>query len=212
MFIGLLMFGVYSSIMIIVLLNMLIAMMSNSYQYIAVNRSDRLKFSLARWSFLEFNGNRMEIRSVKQFEWVNSKHFVSSRFRAKLWISYFEDGGTLPPPFNIIPSPKSIWYGCMFVYRRVFGCSKKHLRNRWQSIKVSSISSSLSSNQWEHFFLLSSRLQKIISKIHEREIKYQAVIRELVKRYIMKRQQREQTEGVTEDDLNEIKQDVSAFR
>ena len=39
MFIGLLMFGVYSSIMIIVLLNMLIAMMSNSYQYIAVSGS-----------------------------------------------------------------------------------------------------------------------------------------------------------------------------
>ncbi len=38
MFIGLLMYGVYSSIMIIVLLNMLIAMMSNSYQYIAVCR------------------------------------------------------------------------------------------------------------------------------------------------------------------------------
>lgn len=36
MFVGLLMYGVYSSIMIIVLLNMLIAMMSNSYQYIAV--------------------------------------------------------------------------------------------------------------------------------------------------------------------------------
>ena len=39
MFIGLLMFGVYSSIMIIVLLNMLIAMMSSSYQYIAVRNS-----------------------------------------------------------------------------------------------------------------------------------------------------------------------------
>lgn len=38
MFTGLLMYGVYSSIMIIVLLNMLIAMMSNSYQYIAVCR------------------------------------------------------------------------------------------------------------------------------------------------------------------------------
>ncbi len=38
MFIGLLMYGVYSSIMIIVLLNMLIAMMSNTYQYIAVCR------------------------------------------------------------------------------------------------------------------------------------------------------------------------------
>jgi hypothetical protein len=37
MFIGLLMFGVYCTIMIIVLINMLIAMMSNSYEIIAVN-------------------------------------------------------------------------------------------------------------------------------------------------------------------------------
>lgn len=42
MFIGLLMFGVYSSIMIIVLLNMLIAMMSSSYQYIAVRNGASL--------------------------------------------------------------------------------------------------------------------------------------------------------------------------
>ncbi|CAF2578783.1 unnamed protein product [Rotaria sp. Silwood2] len=153
MFIGLLMYGVYSSIMIIVLLNMLIAMMSNSYQYIANSTETEWKFA-----------------------------------RAKLWISYFEDGCTLPPPFNIVPSPKSICYGFVYIYSRVFGCSKTHLRNRWQSIK------------------------KIISKINEREIKYQTVIRELVKRYIMKRQQKDQTEGVTEDDLNEIKQDISAFR
>jgi transient receptor potential cation channel subfamily C len=56
--------------------------------------------------------------------------------RAKLWTSYFEDGGTVPPPFNIIPSPKSIWYAGRYLYRRVFGCSKTHLRNRWHSIKV----------------------------------------------------------------------------
>ncbi|CAM4750907.1 unnamed protein product [Rotaria magnacalcarata] len=153
MFIGLTMYGVYSSIMIIVLLNMLIAMMSNSYQYIANSTETEWKFA-----------------------------------RAKLWISYFEDGCTLPPPFNIVPSPKSICYIFIFIYSRVFGCSKTHLRNRWQSIK------------------------KILSKINEREIKYQTVIRELVKRYIMKRQQKDQTEGVTEDDLNEIKQDISAFR
>lgn len=57
-----------------------------------------------------------------------------------------------------------------------------------------------------------SDLKKVLMKINEREVKYQTVIRELVKRYIMKRQQKDQTEGVTEDDLNEIKQDVSAFR
>lgn len=25
----------------------------------------------------------------------------------KLWISYFEEGSTVPPPFNMIPTPKS---------------------------------------------------------------------------------------------------------
>ncbi|KAF4026673.1 hypothetical protein G4228_019303 [Cervus hanglu yarkandensis] len=30
--------------------------------------------------------------------------------RTKLWMSYFDEGGTLPPPFNIIPSPKSFLY------------------------------------------------------------------------------------------------------
>ena len=51
-----------------------------------------------------------------------------------------------------------------------------------------------------------------MKKIGEREWKYQSVIKELVKRYIMKKQQRDQNAGVTEDDLNEIKQDISGFR
>ena len=49
-------------------------------------------------------------------------------------------------------------------------------------------------------------------KISEREFKYQAVIKELVKRYIMRKQQRDLNAGVTEDDLNEIKQDISSLR
>ncbi len=28
--------------------------------------------------------------------------------RTKLWFSYFEHGGTLPVPFNLIPSPMSV--------------------------------------------------------------------------------------------------------
>ena len=40
----------------------------------------------------------------------------------------------------------------------------------------------------------------------------QAVMVDLVKRYIMSRQSSLQTEEVTEDDLQEIKQDISAFR
>lgn len=39
--------------------------------------------------------------------------------RTKLWMSYFEEGATLPPPFNIIPSPKSVWYLMRWVKRQV---------------------------------------------------------------------------------------------
>lgn len=30
--------------------------------------------------------------------------------RAKLWLSYFDEGRTLPAPFNLVPSPKSFYY------------------------------------------------------------------------------------------------------
>lgn len=51
-----------------------------------------------------------------------------------------------------------------------------------------------------------------MKKISEREYKYQSVIKEIVKRYIMRKQQRDLNAGVTEDDLNEIKQDISSLR
>lgn len=73
---AMLMFGSYSVINIIVLLNMLIAMMSNSYQIIS-ERSD------IEWKFA----------------------------RSQLWMSYFEDGGTVPPPFNLCPSMKMLHMG-----------------------------------------------------------------------------------------------------
>lgn len=30
--------------------------------------------------------------------------------RAKLWLSYFDEGRTLPAPFNLVPTPKSFYY------------------------------------------------------------------------------------------------------
>ncbi|KAL0272779.1 UNVERIFIED_CONTAM: hypothetical protein PYX00_005624 [Menopon gallinae] len=76
---GLLMFGSYSVINIIVLLNLLIAMMSNSYAVIEEHSDTEWKFA-----------------------------------RTRLWMSYFEESSTLPPPFNIIPTPKMFmkWFGC----------------------------------------------------------------------------------------------------
>uniref|UniRef100_A0A3Q1B065 Transient receptor ion channel domain-containing protein n=1 Tax=Amphiprion ocellaris TaxID=80972 RepID=A0A3Q1B065_AMPOC len=86
-FVGSTMFGTYNIISLVVLLNMLIAMMNNSYQHIADHADIEWKFA-----------------------------------RTKLWMSYFEEGGTLPSPFNIIPSPKSVYY--------LIGWVKKHLFRR----------------------------------------------------------------------------------
>ncbi|KAL8569260.1 hypothetical protein ACOMHN_029881 [Nucella lapillus] len=152
--IGKLMFGTYSWIALVVLLNMLIAMMSNSYQLIYSQADEEWKFA-----------------------------------RSKLWISYFDDSGTLPTPFNFIISPKSLYYILLWFKNKLCFCSTKQKHNRWQSIR------------------------KVVKKLNEREMKYQAVMRDLVKRYIMQKQRtRQGGEGVTEDDINELKQDISSFR
>lgn len=53
---------------------------------------------------------------------------------------------------------------------------------------------------------------QILKKSSQREAKYQAVVRNLVKRYVTNMQRNQQAEGVSEDDVNEIKQDISSFR
>ena len=55
-------------------------------------------------------------------------------------------------------------------------------------------------------------LKNVVNKARARDHVYQTVIRDLIKRYIMARQRSQHTDGVTEDDLNEIKQDISTFR
>ncbi|KAK3099549.1 hypothetical protein FSP39_006161 [Pinctada imbricata] len=153
-FVGKLMFGSYSWIAFVVLLNLLIATMSNSYQHISSQADEEWKFA-----------------------------------RSRLWMSYFEDSGTLPAPFNIIPSPKTFYYLITWFRSKICVCSKDQKRNRWQSIR------------------------KIVKKINEREIRYQNVMRDLIKRYIMQKQRGPlRGEGVTEDDVSEIKQDISSFR
>ena len=51
--------------------------------------------------------------------------------RSKLWISYFEDGGTVPPPFNIIPTPKSLYYLCRWAYLKMCGRRSNHQKKEF---------------------------------------------------------------------------------
>uniref|UniRef100_A0A673K3F2 Short transient receptor potential channel 4-like n=1 Tax=Sinocyclocheilus rhinocerous TaxID=307959 RepID=A0A673K3F2_9TELE len=153
-FVGATMFGTYSIISLVVLLNMLIAMMNNSYQLIADHADIEWKFA-----------------------------------RTKLWMSYFEEGGTLPTPFNIIPSPKSAWYLIRWIKTHCFNI--KHRKRT------------------ETFGSLGMRAAENVRTNRQ----YQEVLRNLVKRYVaaMIRDAKKE-EGLTEENFKELKQDISSFR
>uniref|UniRef100_A0A2K6ELR4 Transient receptor ion channel domain-containing protein n=1 Tax=Propithecus coquereli TaxID=379532 RepID=A0A2K6ELR4_PROCO len=74
-FVGRALYGIFTIVMVIVLLNMLIAMITNSFQKIEDDADVEWKFA-----------------------------------RSKLYLSYFREGLTLPVPFNILPSPKAVFY------------------------------------------------------------------------------------------------------
>ena len=42
--------------------------------------------------------------------------------RSKLWMGYFDEGSTLPPPFNLIISPKSIYYTLKKCKELIWSC------------------------------------------------------------------------------------------
>lgn len=60
--------------------------------------------------------------------------------RAKLWFSYFEHGGTLPVPFNLIPSPTALFSLLLrireFLWRTPQGKSKENSNNEMELSKV----------------------------------------------------------------------------
>ncbi|XP_076449975.1 short transient receptor potential channel 6-like [Babylonia areolata] len=87
--IGYVLYGVYILVAVVVLINMLIAMMSNTFE---------------------------EIQTCEDIEWKFA--------RAKLWISFIEEGTTLPIPFNIVPTPKSILRLAASSKHALMGCSK----------------------------------------------------------------------------------------
>ncbi|KAL0176400.1 hypothetical protein M9458_028730, partial [Cirrhinus mrigala] len=47
--------------------------------------------------------------------------------RSKLWLSYFDNGKTLPPPFSIVPSPKS-FYLCIKRLVNLLRCRRRRLK------------------------------------------------------------------------------------
>ncbi|MGH0119836.1 UNVERIFIED_CONTAM: hypothetical protein FKN15_043269 [Acipenser sinensis] len=109
--------------------------------------------------------------------------------RAKLWLSYFDDKCTLPPPFNILPSPKTVCYIVTSLSKWICSHTTKGKVKRQNSLK-----------EW--------RTLK-----QKRDENYQKVMCCLVHRYLTStRQKMQSTDQPTVENLNELRQDLSKFR
>ncbi|XP_059580587.1 short transient receptor potential channel 2-like, partial [Alligator mississippiensis] len=89
-FVGRALYGIFTIVVVIVLLNMLIAMITNSFQKIEDDADVEWKFA-----------------------------------RSKLYLSYFREGLTLPVPFNVIPTPKSLFYMVRGIFQFICCCKAK---------------------------------------------------------------------------------------
>ncbi|XP_077597293.1 short transient receptor potential channel 6a isoform X2 [Stigmatopora nigra] len=133
------------------------------------------------------NSSFQEIEDDADVEWKFA--------RAKLWFSYFEEGRTLPVPFNLVPSPKSLLGLCKGIkslalqYKR--GQNEKKHETRLDKMgegKFSAFSGSTNPSR------------------------YQKIMKRLIKRYIIKARANRESDEITEGELKEIKQDISSLR
>ncbi|CDW52278.1 transient receptor potential ion channel A [Trichuris trichiura] len=141
---------------IIVLLNMLIAMMSHSFQ---------------------------RINDHADLEW--------KFHRTKLWMGFFDEGSTLSAPFNILITPKAV-YRCLTKIYQIAKAWLGQTSSRGRPLQ----------RHWRTISYLRGLQQHIRTAIMQR----------LVSRYIHQTKKKAQMEGINEDELLEIKQDISSLR
>ncbi|XP_059378007.1 short transient receptor potential channel 7-like [Carassius carassius] len=173
--IGYVLYGVYNVTMVVVLLNMLIAMINNSYQ---------------------------EIEEDSDVEWKFA--------RAKLWLSYFDEGRTLPAPFNLVPTPKSFYYLIIQVKSCLIRLCKGKGHRHDSELEMGMLNSRPETDR--HRANLRSREENTIKKPIKNPTRYQKIMKRLIKRYVLKAQVDRENDEVNEGELKEIKQDISSLR
>uniref|UniRef100_A0A8C5UH58 Transient receptor potential cation channel subfamily C member 7 n=1 Tax=Malurus cyaneus samueli TaxID=2593467 RepID=A0A8C5UH58_9PASS len=173
--IGYVLYGVYNVTMVVVLLNMLIAMINNSYQ---------------------------EIEEDADVEWKFA--------RAKLWLSYFDEGRTLPAPFNLVPSPKSFYYLILRIKMCLIKLCKSKAKNCENDLEMGMLNSKKRKVRFH------SNIQNTESfsgkNAYNKPTRYQKIMKRLIKRYVLKAQVDRENDEVNEGELKEIKQDISSLR
>uniref|UniRef100_UPI00398F6885 short transient receptor potential channel 7 isoform X1 n=1 Tax=Pristiophorus japonicus TaxID=55135 RepID=UPI00398F6885 len=147
------------------------------------------------------NSSYQEIEEDADVEWKFA--------RAKLWLSYFDEGRTLPTPFNLVPSPKSVYY---FIFKikicLIYLCKSKVQKSEGD------LEMGMLNSKPGHHYQSNPRgsegcgLKKPISN----PTRYQKIMKRLIKRYVLKAQVNRENDEVNEGELKEIKQDISSLR
>ncbi|XP_036976576.1 short transient receptor potential channel 6a isoform X1 [Acanthopagrus latus] len=134
------------------------------------------------------NSSFQEIEDDADVEWKFA--------RAKLWFSYFEEGRTLPVPFNLVPSPKTMLGLATAIksllLQHVAGHSEKKAETPLDELGESKNSGSFGAST--------------------SPTRYRKIMKRLIKRYIIKAQTDRESDDITEGELKEIKQDISSLR
>uniref|UniRef100_H0V352 Transient receptor potential cation channel subfamily C member 7 n=1 Tax=Cavia porcellus TaxID=10141 RepID=H0V352_CAVPO len=173
--IGYVLYGVYNVTMVVVLLNMLIAMINNSYQ---------------------------EIEEDADVEWKFA--------RAKLWLSYFDEGRTLPAPFNLVPSPKSFYYLIIRIKMCLIKLCKSKAKSCENDLEMGMLNSKFRKTRYQAGMRNSENLTA--NNTFSKPTRYQKIMKRLIKRYVLKAQVDRENDEVNEGELKEIKQDISSLR
>ncbi|XP_069852990.1 short transient receptor potential channel 6 isoform X5 [Dipodomys merriami] len=168
------------------------------------------------------NSSFQEIEDDADVEWKFA--------RAKLWFSYFEEGRTLPVPFNLVPSPKSLfyllvklkkWVSKLFVGHRKGFREDAEMNESKEEKKLGILGShedlsklSLDQKQLAHDTQPSIRSSEDLhlNSLNSPPGRYQKVMKRLIKRYVLQAQVDKESDEVNEGELKEIKQDISSLR
>ncbi|MBN3296984.1 TRPC3 protein, partial [Amia calva] len=145
------------------------------------------------------NSSYQEIEDDADVEWKFA--------RSKLWLSYFDNGKTLPPPFSIVPSPKS-FFNLIKRVVNLFRCRRRRLK---KDVELGMDNSKSRLNLFTQSNLRIAESHSFNSILNQ-PTRYQQIMKRLIKRYVLKAQVDKENDEVNEGELKEIKQDISSLR
>uniref|UniRef100_A0A8C1GGL2 Transient receptor potential cation channel, subfamily C, member 7b n=1 Tax=Cyprinus carpio TaxID=7962 RepID=A0A8C1GGL2_CYPCA len=148
------------------------------------------------------NSSYQEIEEDADVEWKFA--------RAKLWLSYFDEGRTLPAPFNLVPTPKSFYYLIIRVKSCLIQLCKGKGHRHESELEMGMLNSRLKADR--HRANVRSREENTFKKPIKNPTRYQKIMKRLIKRYVLKAQVDRENDEVNEGELKEIKQDISSLR